>query len=60
MEFRVGSNEEIIYLKKIIQKQVYENESFNKCKIENIKDFNEYKYLQFLVFKYCYIPNAML
>ena len=60
MEFRVGSDEEIIYLNKIIQKQVYKNESFNKCKINNLKDINEYKYLQYLVFKYCYIPNAVL
>ena len=60
MEFRVGSEEEIIYLNKIIQKNAYKNETFNKIKIKNKKNINEYKYLQYLVFKYCYIPNAVL
>jgi len=52
MECIVGSEEEQEYLSQLIQK--YGN------KIDNNVDIKEYKYLQNLVFKYCFIPNAAL
>jgi hypothetical protein len=60
MEFRVGSQEELQFVNKIIEKQINrtkENKIKNGLKIIDIK---EYRYLQYLVFKYCFIPNAAL
>ncbi len=60
MEFKVGSIEELNYVSQIVQKHCDE---INGEKIQNnhsILDIREYKYLQFLVFKYCFIPNAAL
>ena len=60
MEFRVGSLEEQEYLQSLVQKQIQrnQNEQINRNQYNN--DSNEYKYLQYLVFKYCLIPNAAL
>jgi hypothetical protein len=59
MEFKVGSIEELNYIAHLVQKQCDEidNQIKNDNNILNIK---EYKYLQYLVFKYCLIPNADL
>jgi hypothetical protein len=56
----VGSEEELQYLNQIIQKQINRNETEQIIKRKNSIDIKEYKYLQYLVFKYCYIPNATL
>ena len=60
MEFRVGSLEEQEFLQSLVQKQIQrnQNEQINRNQYNN--DSNEYKYLQYLVFKYCLIPNAAL
>ena len=59
MEFIVGSEEEQEYLSQLIQKHnnKIDNEQFQN---DNNIDIKEYKYLQNLVFKYCFIPNAAL
>ena len=60
MEFGVGSKEELNYISQLIQKHVNEVNN-ERIQIDNsIIDFKEYKYLQYLVFKYCFIPNAAL
>ena len=60
MEFRVGSEEELRYINKIIEKQT--NRTHKKQIIigSKIVDIKEYRYLQYLIFKYCFIPNAAL
>ncbi len=60
MEFRVGSEEELKYINKIIEKQT--NRTHKKQMINGLKivDIKEYRYLQFLIFKYCFIPNVAL
>ena len=59
MEFIVGSEEEQDYLSQLIQKHnnKIDNEQFQND--DNV-DIKEYKYLQNLVFKYCFISNAAL
>jgi hypothetical protein len=59
MEFIVGSEEEQDYLSQLIQKHSnkIDNEQFQN---DNNVDIKEYKYLQNLVFKYCFISNAVL
>ena len=59
MEFIVGSEEEKEYLCQLIQKHnnKIDNEQFQN---DNNVDIKEYKYLQNLVFKYCFIHNAAL
>lgn len=60
MEFKVGSIEELNYISNLVQKHCDE---INNKQIQNdntILDKKEYSYLQFLVFKYCFIPNATL
>lgn len=56
MEFKVGSIEELNYISQLVQKHCNEI----NVNDDNILDVKEYKYLQFLVFKYCLIPNAAL
>ena len=59
MEFRVGSEEELGYINSLVQK--YNNKIYNEqVQNDNKVDIKEYKYLQYLVFKYCFIPNAAL
>jgi hypothetical protein len=60
MEFRVGSEEEQHYINTIIQKQIYIKQKEQIKQNPKNKDPNEYKYLQYLIFKYCCIPNAAL
>ena len=59
MEFGIGSIEELNYISQLVQKHCDEidNQIINDNNILNVK---EYKYLQYLVFKYCLIPNADL
>jgi hypothetical protein len=59
MEFGVGSIEELNFIAKIVQKHCDEidGQIMNDNSVSNVK---EYKYLQYLVFKYCLIPNAAL
>jgi hypothetical protein len=59
MEFKVGSIEELNYIAQLVKKHCDEidNQIRNN---NNILDVREYKYLQYLVFKYCLIPNADL
>jgi len=59
MECIVGSEKEQEYLSQLIQK--YKNKIDNE-QFQNVinVDIKEYKYLQYLVFKYCFIPNAAL
>ena len=60
MEFGVGSNEELNYIAQLIQKQcknIIDEQIHND---NNILDVKEFKYLKYLVFKYCFIPNAAL
>ena len=60
MEFKIGSIEEIDFIAKIIQKQ--SNDTIDKeiQNDKNISNIKEYKYLKYLVFKYCLIPNPCL
>jgi len=59
MEFGVGSIDEINYLAHLVQKQCDDTDNqINKDSI--ILDFKEYKYLRYLIFKYCIIPNPNL
>ena len=60
MEFKVGSEDELKYINQIIQKQTNRNDTVKITNKKNIGDIKEYKYLQYLVFKYCCIPNAAL
>lgn len=60
MEFRVGSLKEQEYLQSLVQKQIQRNQSEQINRNQYINDSNEYRYLQYLVFKYCLIPNAAL
>ncbi len=60
MEFKVGSIEEIQYINQIIQKKIEKNDTEQRIKRKNIQDLKEYKYLQYLIFKYCFIPNAAI
>jgi len=60
MEFKVGSEEELKYINQIIQKQTNRNDTVKITNKKNIGGIKEYKYLQYLVFKYCCIPNAAL
>ena len=60
MEFKVGSIEEIQYINQIIQKKIEKNDKEQRIKRKNIEDPKEYKYLQYLIFKYCFIPNAAI
>ena len=60
MEFRVGSLKEQEYLQSLVQKQIQRNQSGQINRNQYINDSNEYRYLQYLVFKYCLIPNAAL
>ena len=60
MEFKVGSNEELDYISQLIQKQcntIIDEQVHND---NTILDVKEYKYLKYLVFKYCLIPNATI
>ena len=59
MKCKVGSEEEQNYLDQLIQKykKKIDNEQF--LNVINV-DIKEYKYLQYLVYKYCFIPNAVL
>lgn len=59
MEFGVGSIDELNYLANLVQKHCGEKD--NQIKNDKrILDVKEYKYLRFLVFKYCVIPNPNL
>ena len=60
MEFKVGSGEEINYIAQIVQKQCKDIINEQILKDDSISDVKEYKYLKYLVFKYCLIPNAAL
>ena len=60
MEFRVGSLEEQDYIQSLVQKQIERNQNDPIKKYKCFIDPKEYKYLQYLVFKYCCIPNAAL
>lgn len=60
MEFGVGSKEELNYISQLIQKHGNEVNNERTQKDNSIIDFKEYQYLQYLVFKYCFIPNAAL
>jgi len=56
----VGSKEELNYIAQLVQKQC-NNIIAEQIHIDNsILDIKEYKYLKYLVFKYCLIPNAAL
>ena len=59
MECKVENEEEQEYLNQLIQKykKKIDNEQFQN---DNNVDIKEYKYLQNLVFKYCFISNAAL
>ena len=59
MKCKVGSEEEQEYLGQLIQKykKKINNEQF--LNLINV-DIKEYKYLQYLVYKYCFIPNVVL
>jgi hypothetical protein len=60
MELRVGREEELDFIAHLVEKHCFE---INKEGIRNDKkilDVKEYGYLQYLVFKYCYIQNAAL
>ena len=59
MEFGVGSIDEINYLAHLVQKQCDDIDNQIK-KDSSILDFKEYKYLRYLIFKYCIIPNPNL
>ena len=60
MEFGVGSIEELNYISELVQKRCDEINFDMIENDDNILDIKEYKYLQFLVFKYCFVPNAYL
>lgn len=60
MEFKVGSLEEIQYINQIIQNKINRDDTEQKIIRKNIVDTKEYRYLQSLIFKYCYIPNVAL
>jgi len=60
MEFGVGSIEEINYIAELVQKRCNEINNDKVKNNDNLLDVNEYKYLQFLVFKYCFVTNAYL
>ena len=60
MEFKVGSIEELNYISQLVQKQCDEINCKKLQNDDNILDVKEYRYLQFLVFKYCFIPNVAL
>jgi len=60
MEFGVGSIDEINYIAQIVEKQCKNIIDEQILKDDSIVDVKEYKYLKFLVFKYCLIPNAAL
>jgi hypothetical protein len=60
MEFKVGSIEEIDFIENLIQKQSYEKDIKEIGNDRDILAINEYKYLKYLVFKYCLIPNPSL
>ncbi|MCK5300391.1 MAG: hypothetical protein KAJ21_00710 [Thermoplasmatales archaeon] len=56
----MGSEEELKYINQILQKQTNRNDTVKITNKKNIGDIKEYKYLQYLVFKYCCISNAAL
>ena len=60
MEFKVGSSEELSYIAQLVQKQCKKviDEEINND--DSILDVKEFKYLKYLVFKYCFIPNAAI
>ena len=60
MEFKVGSIDEINYIAQIVEKQCKNIIDEQILKDDSIVDVKEYKYLKFLVFKYCLIPNAAI
>ena len=60
MEFKVGSGDEINYIAQIVQKQCKDIINEQILNDDSISDVKEYKYLKYLVFKYCLIPNAAL
>jgi hypothetical protein len=60
MEFKVGSIEELNYVSQLVQKNCNKINEKQIQNDDNILDVKEYKYLQFLVFKYCFIPNVTL
>ena len=60
MEFGVGSIDELNYIAQLVQKQCKDIIDEQIQNDDNISDVKEYKYLKYLVFKYCLIPNAAL
>jgi hypothetical protein len=60
MEFKVGSMDEINYIAQIVQKQCKDTINEQIHNDNSIKDVKEYKYLKYLIFKYCLIPNPYL
>lgn len=60
MEFGVGSIEEIDYISQLVQKQYDKIDEEKIKKDKKIFDIKEYKYLRYLVFKYCFILNPNL
>ena len=60
MEFGLGSIEELNYITGLVQKRCDEIDGGKIHNDVNILDINEYKFLQSLVFKYCFIPNVAL
>ena len=60
MEFKVVSDDEINYIAQIVQKQCKDIINEQILNDDNISDVEEFKYLKYLVFKYCLIPNAAL
>jgi hypothetical protein len=60
MELRVGSEKELDYIAHLVEKHCIEVKNERIHNDDNILDIREYRYLQYLVFKYCYIPNAAL
>ena len=59
MEFGVGSIDELNFLAHLVQKHCDEKDDQIK-KDNGILDVKEYKYLRYLIFKYCVIPSPNL
>jgi hypothetical protein len=60
MKPTVGSMEEIEYISRIIQKRIMKKENLNDKNFSSKIDIKEYRYLQYLIFKYCFIPDINL
>jgi len=60
MKAIVGSMDEIEYISCIIQKQITRKKNIENKKTDSKINEEEYRFLQHLIFKYCFIPNIDL